>query len=466
MSQFKPESAPDPGRVAFILHFVALFVLFAGLFEANADLGFAITLLVGSLYAVWSVRIVRRRIAGPVSTWRWVPAFLGAVLVTLLQSQVGWGIVLTIHLLLGWAMLATVWSGEVFSIASGGAVAALAALVFSCLLLIPLALLGAALLGRGPGERVADSLRAVRRRWGTAVLTQLLLSLPLGAAAFSITLTFLARSTIGRLLELSSNGEEGLLLTAATTYPVLFVPIIAAATMLPLHRHLVIDAGGRLASMASAETQMSDRMPGLNGNAARALAAAGTLLAIAASLAFIHTGLVAALTTVPVIAPVFKTMNALDAEIADMEGSGRSVPAILARLDAKKLWTSAAPDSGLPELSPDLHAALDGLGKDVMCDFRLAAGPMTSRDRVSIGAASRTSRTSVSSVKYCLKVTCTTSLLDSHPVRSVLVTSHGGANRGWSSGRVASDLLTITGGIGSSGGFCMPDGELAAEFQG
>jgi hypothetical protein len=192
------------------------------------------------------------------------------------------------------------------------------------------------------------------------------------------------------------------------------------------------------------------------------LLAIGIVAVTAGSAELIRIGYVAAMSGIPAIGFTFDAVKSVDDQVTSSVESGVDTEELVAQLNEKGHWATAAPEQGLPELFPELRDQVADMD-DVVCTMRLAAGTLSENEKAAAVAARPEAKKPPLPIKYCFKSVCWSEQLGEDYSVTWLLTSHFSHAEGWA-GAAASTIVFDK--IHAPGGFCAVTGELADGYQG
>lgn len=316
--------------------------------------------------------------------------------------------------------------------------------------------------------------------WLSTVIQCEVLVLLLGLTGPAIALYF--------VLDAMTVGQASTAWNLFLFYPALPAGLLAVAGMLVAWRDIAIQEDG--SAEEPVEAGPSREPPNVIGFGAPGLAAVavgGYLAAVGSILYPLHLGIVALFASTPALVQDTATTSALAAWITEQRHAGRTDAAIVDAINRYGHWTANAPNKGLAELLPELETDPEGGVRGSDCSISVAAGPSDPTETEAIdwskvprwsvpsygggdndnnleNTRERTSQEPFLSIRYCLKVTCTSPVAWQSPPAVSLGSSHPTVNPAWTY-RYYFDFYA-DGVAPSPGGYCTRDGRLADRYQG
>ncbi|MDP6953764.1 MAG: hypothetical protein QGF53_13500 [Alphaproteobacteria bacterium] len=341
-----------------------------------------------------------------------------------------------------WAVIAS--DGLMLLLGAAVAVLAVAASAVVCLLAYP----------RGGFLTRAALRAAIHDHWTAAAARQLPPALALGTAILGVFVTATVMTGMDPIAETRNLPWHGDPLTMMAEFPMLPLALLGSGVALAAYHGLALGHAGAAAT-GGASPSGPLQLP------LTVFVALAVLSGVYVNAGSLRTGLVAAFTLVPAIAPTVETDTAVRGWIGERTAAGDAPADIAAKLNEFGEWDSALPDQGLIELLPAL-AETYGADKDVSCHFRIRADMLSDVETAALPPAADDE--AVLPVKFCLRSYCwQPPVTRERESRAWLFSSHASANPGWAEMNTAA---TLSDEVPGAGGFCTRDGDLAESYQG
>jgi hypothetical protein len=319
---------------------------------------------------------------------------------------------------------------------------------------------------RGEGTPANDFLATVRDKGLAPFRESWLCGIAVTLAIICSAMVLTSVSALVQILEAQNLGEELAVWELALAFPYIPLGLIATAAMLSIFRITgtsrksnaeIVQAYAEESADFPAPASATDSFGGLAVTCAWVI----TLYAI---LYPVHFGVVAALSSVVGISPALATADAVETWVEEQRAEGKTGAEMAAILNEYGRWSEDTPDSGLPELFPDLKDSLPATSYSGLesCSITLAAG-VADPAAVS-GVDWLEPEQAASDLRYCIRTACPSPVAWNAPDTVLLASSHASHNEQWM--EYAFIDVFAQGRAPAPGGYCTADGKLADGFQG